>query len=103
MKKTIPLSAEERGVLEKLDTDQLQFFSKLKDDKDFPVFKDTINLLIDLEKNQFFGDDESKYQEHVWQARHAFARGGVGKLVSLLRIIYASGDELNRRLKKKED
>ena len=98
--KTVPISNEERVILKSLEVEQLQFLSKLKDDVQFQTFKDIVNFLIDLEKDQFFGEDESKYSETVWQAKHAYARGGVGKLIMMLHVIYASGDELNRRQDK---
>lgn len=93
-------------ILEKLENTQLSFLTKIKHDKEFATFKEIINILIDVEKNSFFGDDESKYDNHVWQARHAYARGGIAKLILFMNIMVGSEMEFNRReseRKKKKD
>lgn len=97
MKKQLRLSHEATMILRGLDTPQLHFLNSLRQDKDFSTFSEIINLLIDTEKNMFFGEDESKYSEGVWQARHAYARGGIAKLIMLTQIIIGSEIELNYR------
>lgn len=97
MKKTIRLSNEARIILKKLSTPELTFLKSIKEDKGFSTFSEIVNTLIDLEKNQFFGDNESAYENPVWQARHAYARGGVAKLILLTNIIVAAGSELEAR------
>lgn len=100
------LSNESRLILSKLDISQLSFLSSIKLNKDFQTFQDVVNLLIDIEKNSFFGDDESKYENPVWQARHAYARGGIAKLIMLLNIIVGAEVEMQRReqeRKKRKD
>ena len=102
MSKQYTLSAEERKLLEHLDREQLQFFSKIKGDKDYELFRDAVNLLIDYEKNIFFSEDESQYTREVWQAKHAYARGKVASFVMLLHLLVGSVAELERRQGKKE-
>jgi hypothetical protein len=105
MKKQIPLNNEERRILAKLTNTQLQFFSKLSQDKDFSTLKDVVNLLIDVEKNIFFATNESKETPDTLYALHAYSRGGIAKITTLVRIIVASSYEIeareNERLKRK--
>lgn len=105
MKKQMRLNNEERIILQKLSNDQLQFFKKLASDKEFTALKEVVNVLIDVEKNIFFATNESKVTPDTLFAQHAYARGGIGKLTTLLRIIVAAEYELeirgNERLKKK--
>lgn len=97
MTKQLRLTIEELAMLKKFDNDALQFFAEIKDHKSFPVFVDLVNTLIDMEKNLFFGEDESRYTETVWQAKHAYARGGIAKLIQFLHIIMGANTELTRR------
>lgn len=97
MTKQLRLSNEIKMILKGLSAPQLAFLSGIKDDKDFQTFADIVNTLIDIEKNSFFGDDESKYESSVWQARHAYSRGGVAKLIMLLHIVMGAQQEMISR------
>lgn len=101
------LNNEERIILQKLSIEQLQFFKKLASDKDFSTLKDVVNVLIDVEKNIFFATNEAKGTPDTLYAQHAYARGGIGKLTTLLRIIVAAEYEIdlreNERLKKQSN
>lgn len=97
MKKTVKTSNEERIILKRLSTEQLSFLSSLRQNQDFSTFLEIIDMVIDLEKNSFFGENESMYENPVWQARHAYARGGVAKLIMITRLIAAAEEELGRR------
>lgn len=103
MKKPIKLTNEERIILTKLSAAQLEFFSKLREDKDFFVLTDVINSLIDIEKNIFFKEDESKVDPMVLYAQHAYSRGGIAKLIALVHIIVGAEQELQSREKERLD
>lgn len=102
--KQVKLNNEERLILQKLSIEQLQFFKKLASDKNFSSLKEVVNILIDVEKNIFFATNESKLTPDTLFAQHAYARGGIGKLTTLLRIIVSAEYELevreNERLKR---
>lgn len=100
MNKQVNLSFQEQAILKKLNNDQLRFLIRIKDDKDFESFVSLVNYFIDMEKNLFFGEDESKYSETIWQVKHAYARGGVAKLTMLLRLIVGAQQELLKRSEK---
>lgn len=91
------LTAEERQLLEKLSKSQLIYLSGLAEDKDFPVLTDITNFFINVEKNKFFGENETT--EEALTIKHAFARGNVAGLVKLLHIIGTAKGELDRRSK----
>lgn len=95
--KQVRLTLEAQAVIKKMDNDQLSYLSSIGTSSKFQIFKDLVNLLIDQEKNMFFGDDESKYDDSTWRSKHAYARGGIAKLIMLIHIIYGSQAELNRR------
>lgn len=92
------LTPEERQLLEKLSKDQLIYLTGLSDDKNFPILTDITNFFINVEKNKFFGENETT--EEALTIKHAFARGNVAGLVKLLHIIGGSKAELDRRSKK---
>ena len=96
--KDIALSAEQRLLLEKLSVRQLEFFSEIAQNKNFPEFAKVINLIIDIEKNKFFGENE--YDEKRLVLDHSFSRGGAAMLVRLLRLISVSQHELEKRTEK---
>lgn len=103
MKKQV-LTIEEQRMLQKLNLTQLYFLKRIKNDKDAETFKQIVNMLIDIEKNIFFGENEISRDDLF--AKHAYARGGIGKLTTLFRIIQGSEAELDRReaeRKKKKD
>lgn len=95
--KKFALTNEERLILHKLSNEQLLFFKKLASDKDFYTLKEVVNILIDIEKNVFFGVNEAKIDPQKLHAQHAYARGGIGKLTNLLRLIVAADHELQYR------
>lgn len=96
--KDIALSAEQKAVLEKISIRQLAFFSRISQDKDFPEFSKVINLIIDIEKNKFYGENE--YDEKKLVMDHAYSRGGAGMLVKLIRLISVAQHELEKRTEK---
>ncbi len=91
------LTFEEDKLVKNMSNDQLRFFMELAKHKDFVVFVDLVNLLIDYEKDYFFGDQE--FEPTKLAVDHAFSRGGVAKLTMLLRLIAASEKELLSRKK----
>lgn len=97
MKKVLKLTNEERQILEKLNNTQISFLKKIYRDKDFVTLKDIVNILIDIEKNVFFGTDGSKLTRSGLFAKHAYARGGIARLATLLRIMAGSELESERR------
>ena len=97
MKKEVKLSIEEKALLRKCSNQTLISLSAIAEGKDLPSLKKVVNYIIDLEKNIFFGEKEENYE--LLAVRHAFARGGVSKLASFLRIIVGSTHELVTRKK----
>lgn len=96
--KDLALSAEQKVILEKLSIRQLGFFAEIAQNKNFPEFAKVINLIIDIEKNKFFGENE--YDEKKLASDHAYSRGGVGMLIKLIRLISVSQHELEKRTEK---
>ena len=96
--KDVSLSTEERGILNKLSIKQLEFFARVAQDKSFTEFPKVANLLIDIEKNMFYGEKE--YDEKKLAIDHAFSRGGIGMLIKLIRLISVSQHELEKRTEK---
>lgn len=97
MTQKIRLSNEERGILERLSSEQIQFLNKIVSDNEFRTLKEIVNLLIDVEKNLFFKIDEAKFEPMTLYADHAYVRGGIAKLTTLLHIIAGSEHEALRR------
>lgn len=93
--KAVKLSHDEQKLLDAVTVDQLKFFSDIARNKDFPKLTALINKMIDKEKNQFFSQNE--YDTNKLALDHAYARGGVGMLVSFARMIAASPHELEKR------
>lgn len=92
------LTLEEKQLLERLTKEQLIYLSQLAENKDFPTLTAITNFFIEIEKNKFFGENETT--EEALTIKHAFARGSVAGLVKLLHIIGGSKVELDRRTKK---
>ena len=92
------LNYEERLLLSKLTKEQLLYLISIADDKEFIVFTQIINYLIDQEKNIFFGTKE--FDKDKLAADHAFSRGGIAKLVMFMHIIAGAKSELGRRGKE---
>ena len=97
MTKQVKLSNEERQILSKLSNPQLLFLKRVAEDKEFQTLRDIVNVLIDVEKNIFFGENEASLTSEVLYAKHAYARGGIAKLVTLIRLLVGSSDELSVR------
>ena len=98
MKKTVKavkLSIEQQAMLDLATVGQLAFFTDLSRHKDFIELTKFVNRLIDREKNLFFGSNE--YDRDKLALDHAFTRGGVGMLVTLVKLIAASPHELEKR------
>jgi hypothetical protein len=92
------LNYEERLLLGKLTKEQLIYLSSLAENKEFDVFRQIVNYLIDQEKNIFFSSKE--YDKDKLAADHAFSRGGIAKMVMFLHIIAGSKAELDHRSKE---
>jgi len=107
MTKQIKLTHEENLILRKLTHTQLGFLKRIREDKDFDTLKGIVNTLIDVEKNIFFGEDGSKLTPDGLYAKHAYARGGIARLTTFLRLMAGSELESMRRederQKKKEE
>jgi len=89
------LTGEERALLSKLSKEQLAFLAGIADDKEFSTLQDIVNYLMDHEKNVFFAEKE--VDPAALAIDHAFARGGIAKLVMLLHIIGGSKHEIAKR------
>lgn len=104
--KQVKLTHEERLILQKLSNQQLAFLKEIED-RGLSTLKDIVNILIDIEKNIFFSVDESKFSQDALYAQHAYARGGIARLTTLLRIIAGSEQEAlireNERKKRQEE
>ncbi len=96
--KEIKLSVEQRAILDKLTIRQLEFFSSVSQHKNFPEFSNVINLLITIEKEKFFGENE--YDEKRLVLDHAYSRGSIAGLIQMLRLISISQHELEKRTEK---
>ena len=96
--KEIKLSNEQRAILEKLTIRQLEFFSSISQHKNFPEFNKIINMLVDIEKEKFFGENE--YDEKRLGLDHAYSRGSIAGLIQMLRLISVSQHELEKRTEK---
>lgn len=92
------LNFEERLLLSKLTKEQLLYLISIADDKEFEVFTQIVNYLIDQEKNIFFAEKE--YDPVKLAASHAFSRGGIAKIVMFLHIMVGAKSELQRRSDK---
>lgn len=94
----IKLSSEQKAILDKLTIRQLEFFSSIAQHKHFPEFAKIVNMLVDVEKEKFFGENE--YDEKRLQLDHAYSRGSIGGLIQLLRLVSVSQHELEKRTEK---
>lgn len=96
--KAVKLTAQERDILKKLSSEELVFFNKLSKDKGFTTFHNLTNMLIDQEKNLFYGSslsDPMKIKDDL-----LFSRGAVQMMAKLIHIIVAAENEM---LKRKEE
>lgn len=100
--KQIVLSLEEKQILQSLTIKQLHFLKKVYTDNEFDTLKAVANFVIDVEKNIFFAQQETKYSPDVLYAQHAFARGTVGGITKLLHIFAGAEAELIRREKERK-
>ncbi len=96
--KAVKLSMEQQSVLALATISQLKFFAELARHKSFSELTRFVNKIIDREKNLFFGSNE--YDRDKLALDHAFTRGGIGMLVTLLKLIAASPHELEKRAKE---
>lgn len=92
---SLKLSGEEVSILKQLNDKQLAYLSKLSNEKDFYVFKQIINVLINIERDYFFGSNTVDPQKLY--DTHNFSRGGIAKLVTLGHLIGGAVVELERR------
>lgn len=91
----VKLSLEELSILKKLTVKQLQYFAKITDDPDFNTMVDTVNLLIDLEKNLVMQQRYDKPDKLFYD--HAYSKGSMASITKFLRIIVGSRHELALR------
>lgn len=96
--KDIKLTVEQKAILAKMTIRQLEFFSRIAQDKNFPEFPKIVNMLVDIEKEKFLGENE--YDEKRLVLDHAYSRGSVGGLIQMLRLISVSQHELEKRTEK---
>lgn len=92
------LSVELKAILERLSGKQLDFLASIAQMKTFPEFATIVNLLIDNEKNKFFGENE--YDEKRLALDHTYSRGMIGGLIQFGKLIAASQHELEKRGEK---
>ena len=79
----------------------MSFLTEVAEHKNFGVFIDIVNLVIDQEKNIFFKKNEIEPAKLA--VLHSYSRGGIARLVNLIHIIGGAKKELERRSKKRED
>ena len=96
--KEIKLNTEQKAILEKMTIRQLEFFSQIAQNKNFPEFARIINMLVDIEKEKFLGENE--YDEKRLVLDHAYSRGSIAGLIQMLRLISVSQHELEKRTEK---
>ena len=105
--KVLKLTHEERQILQKLTSNEIGFLKRIYKDSEFVTFKKIVNTLIDVEKNIFFGEDGSKLTPEGLYSKHAYARGGIARLTTFLRLMAGAEEESarreNERKKQKEE
>lgn len=97
MNKKVTLSLEESKVLRSLANDQLRVLTEFKDAKEFHVLEVLVNILIDVDKNVVFSENEAAITPTELALKHAYARGAAGRGTTLLRLIVGSASEILRR------
>ena len=94
------LSPVERDILTKLSVQELQFLSKIANDKDFETLIKITTVLVDYEKNDVFKLNDA---DPALGVKKAYARGRAGGYTQFGRLIVASGEEIERREKDLEE
>lgn len=97
MKDKVILSQQEWQVLRKLNNEQLRLLSELKDTAQFQALKDLANIMIDIDKNDFFSINEGQIDPVKLATEHAYYRGSAARLVMIDRLIISSAAEILRR------
>jgi hypothetical protein len=97
MSKKISLSVEEWQVLRKLNNQQLRLLANLKDMAEFQALVDLANIMIDLDKNYFFGENEATLEPIALALKHAYLRGASARGVVINRLIASANSEILRR------
>lgn len=100
--KKIALSGDELAVLRQLSPQQLRNFVSLKESQTMQTMIDTLNIMIDIDKNIFFGTNEMKFTSHELAIQHAFVRGGLANYTKLIHIIGGAATELANRDKERQ-
>ncbi|MGH2613199.1 MAG: hypothetical protein ACRDFB_09170 [Rhabdochlamydiaceae bacterium] len=95
--KQVKLSLEEWQVLRKLSNDQLRLLTTFKDRAEFQALISLSNLMIDIDKNYFFSENEAAITPNELALKHAYIRGAAGRGVQFIRIITAASQEILRR------
>lgn len=94
------LSPVEKDILRKLSLKELQFLSKVANDKEFKTFIEITNTLGDYEKNYVFKLNDADPDLGV---KKAYARGRAGGYTQMGRLILAASEEIERREKELEE
>jgi hypothetical protein len=97
MIKKVELSLEERQVLKKLNNEQLRLLANFKDMAEFQVIVDLANIMIDIDKNYFFRENEATMEPITLALKHAYLRGASARGVVINRLIASASSEILRR------
>lgn len=97
MKKPVVLSGEERNVLRQLNNEQLRLLVQLKDRAEFQAIIDLVNLMIDIDKNYFFRENEGAMEPVQLALKHAYRRGASARGIEITRMIQGASSEILQR------
>ncbi len=97
MIKKVTLSVEEWQVLKKLSNEQLRLLANFKDMAEFQALVDLANVMIDIDKNYFFSENEATIEPITLALKHAYLRGASARGVVINRLIASANSELKRR------
>ena len=97
MIKKVTLSVEEWQVLKKLNNEQLRLLTEFKDRKEFQALVDIVNIMIDIDKNYFFSENEGNMKPMELALKHAYLRGANARGIVITRLIASASSEILRR------
>ena len=88
---------EEQSFMKRLDVDTLRFFMDIKDHKSWTKMVDFFTKYNDIVKEAFFETNELNMTEENLKARHAYSRGQISALVTVIRLFSGASQELKKR------
>ena len=97
MKKAVVLTQQERAILAKLPTEHLRLLVGIRDGGFLTSIISIVNLMIDVNKNYFFGENELNISAEKLALKHAELRGEAAGQMRLIYLIQGAASELLRR------